>query len=170
MLQRRAGSHSTNSTSNHIAWTSNNFDFAPLPRTLWILALGHVDAQGASGTVNCREVPGLTRKSQAIQTDLLRPATFPGKSPKCSQWQEQLYQQLEEGMQAGTWNKMSYQENTWYIPGIFNVYIRYLPVDKEVIPVAGLAPWLFIVQRPYIRAFALHLTAHPPYFPGIYLL
>jgi hypothetical protein len=46
-------------------------------------------------------------------------------------------------MQAGTWNKMSYQENTWYIPGIFNVYIRYLPVDKEVIPVAGLAPWLF---------------------------
>jgi hypothetical protein len=73
-------------------------------------------------------------------------------------------------MQAGTWNKMSYQENTWYIPGIFNVYIRYLPVDKEVIPVAGLAPWLFIVQPPYIRAFAFHLTAHPPYFPGIYLL
>jgi hypothetical protein len=37
---------------------------------------------------------------------------------------------------------MSYQEYTWYIPGIFKVYIRYLPVDKEVIPVAELAPWL----------------------------
>ncbi len=63
VLRRRAGSHSTNSTSNHIAWTCHNFDFAPLQRTLWILALGHVDAQGASGTVNCREVPGLTRKT-----------------------------------------------------------------------------------------------------------
>jgi hypothetical protein len=65
---------------------------------------------------------------------------------------------------------MSYQEYTWYIPGIFNVYIRYQPVDKQVNPVAGLAPWLFIVQPPYIRAFALHIPASPPYFPGIYLL
>jgi hypothetical protein len=73
-------------------------------------------------------------------------------------------------MEAGTGNKMSYQKYTWYITGIFNVYIRYRPVDKEVIPVAGLASWLFIVQPPYIRAFALHVPASPPYFPGIHLL
>ncbi len=49
MLGRRAGSHSTGSTSNHIAWTGNNFYFAPLLHTLGILALGHVDEQGAPG-------------------------------------------------------------------------------------------------------------------------
>ncbi len=63
MLWRRTGSHSTRSTCNHIARTSNNFYFAPLLSTLWILALVNVDAQGASGTVNSREVPCLTRKT-----------------------------------------------------------------------------------------------------------
>ncbi len=48
MLGRRAGSHSTGSTSNHIAWTGNNFYFALLLHTLGILALGHVDEQSAS--------------------------------------------------------------------------------------------------------------------------
>ncbi len=63
MLGRRAGPHSTGSTSNHIAWTCNNFYFAPLMQTLGILALGHVDAQGAPGTVNSREVSCLTGKT-----------------------------------------------------------------------------------------------------------
>jgi hypothetical protein len=37
--------------------------FAPILRTLGILALGHVDVQGAPGTVNCQEVPCLTGKT-----------------------------------------------------------------------------------------------------------
>ncbi len=63
MLGMMAGSNSTGSTSNHIAWTGNNFYFAPLLHTLWILALGHVDAQGAPGTVNTLEVPCLRGKT-----------------------------------------------------------------------------------------------------------
>ena len=63
MLRRRAGSHSTSSTCNHIAWTSHNFYFAPLLRTLGILGLVHVDAQAASRTENRRKVPCLTGKS-----------------------------------------------------------------------------------------------------------
>jgi hypothetical protein len=46
---------------------------------------------------------------------------------------------LEEGVAAETRNKMSYQEYTRYIPGIFKVYTKSLPVDKLLIPVAGLA-------------------------------
>ncbi len=100
VLQRRAGSHSTASTSNHIrvTWTSHNFYF------------------------------------------------------------------------AGISNKMSYQEYTRYIPGICKVYTECRPVDKLLNPVAGLAPRLFIVLQPYNRAFALHLPASLPYFPGIYML
>jgi len=64
---------------------------------------------------------------------------------------------------------MPYQEYTRYITGIFKVYTKCLPVDKLLNPVAGLAPRLFIVQLPYNRAFALHLPASVPYFPGIYL-
>ncbi len=45
MLLRRAGFHSTGSTSNHIAWTSHNFYFAPLQRTLGVLAMVDVEAQ-----------------------------------------------------------------------------------------------------------------------------
>ena len=75
---------------------------------------------------------------------------------------------LEEGVAAGTRNKMSYQEYTSYIPGILKVYTKSLPVDKLLNPVAGLAPRLFIVLRPYNRAFALHLPVSPPYFLGIY--
>ncbi len=63
VLRRRAGSHSTSSTCNHIAWTSHNFYFAPLLCTLGILGLVHVDAQGASGTENSRKVPSLTGKA-----------------------------------------------------------------------------------------------------------
>ncbi len=99
VLRRRAGSHSTCSTSNHIrvAWTSYNFYF------------------------------------------------------------------------TGTRNRMSYHEYTRYIPGIFKVYIKCLPLDKLQNPVAGLASRLFIVQLSYNRASALHLPASVPYFPGIYL-
>jgi hypothetical protein len=64
---------------------------------------------------------------------------------------------------------MSYQEYTGYIPGIFKVYTKCLPVDKLLNPVAELAPRLFIVHRLYNRAFALHLPTSVPYFPGIYL-
>ena len=42
VLLRRAGSHSSGSPSNHIAWTSRNFYFAPLLRTLGIPALVNV--------------------------------------------------------------------------------------------------------------------------------
>ncbi len=59
VLRRRAGSHSTGSTSNHIAWTSDNFYFAKLLCTFGILALVDVDA---SGTINSREVLCLTGK------------------------------------------------------------------------------------------------------------
>ena len=98
VLRRRAGSHSTCSTSNNIrvAWTSHNFYF------------------------------------------------------------------------TGTRNRMSYQEYTRYIPGIFKVYTKCRPVDKLLNPVAGLAPRLFIVQLPYNRASALHLPASVPYFSGMY--
>ena len=76
---------------------------------------------------------------------------------------------LEEGVAAGTRNKMSYQEYTRYIPGLFKVYTKCRPVDKLLNPDAGLAPRRFIVLRPYNQAFALHLPVSPPYFPGIYL-
>ncbi len=81
VLRRRAGSHSTCSTSNHIrvAWTSHNFSF------------------------------------------------------------------------TGTRNRMSYQEYTRYIPGIFKLYTKCRPVDKLLNPVAGLAPRLSTVQRPFNR-------------------
>jgi hypothetical protein len=75
---------------------------------------------------------------------------------------------LEEGVAAATRNKMAYQEYIRYIPGIFKVYTKSLPVDKLLNPFAGLAPRLFIVLRPYNRAFALHLPVSPPYFLGIY--
>jgi hypothetical protein len=45
---------------------------------------------------------------------------------------------------TGTRNRMSYQEYTRYIPGIFKVYTKCLPVDKLLNPVAGLAQRLFI--------------------------
>jgi len=77
---------------------------------------------------------------------------------------------LEEGVAAGTRNKMSYQKYTKYIPGIFKVYTKCRPVDKLLNPVAGLAPRLFIELRPYNRAFALRLSVSPPYFSGIYML
>ncbi len=60
MLQRRTGSHSTGSTSNGIAWTNHNFNLSTFLRTFGILAPGEVDAQGAPGTENSREVPCLT--------------------------------------------------------------------------------------------------------------
>ncbi len=47
------------------------------------------------------------------------------------------WEALEEGVAAGTRNKMSYQEYTWYIPGIFKVYIKSLPVDKLLIQLLG---------------------------------
>ncbi len=71
---------------------------------------------------------------------------------------------------AGARNKMSYQEYTRYIKGILKVYTKCRPVDRLLNPVAGLAPRLFIVQLPYNWAFALHLPASVPCFPGIYLL
>ncbi len=70
---------------------------------------------------------------------------------------------------TGTRNRMPYQEYIRYIPGIFQVYTKCLHLDKLLNPVAGLAPRLFIVLRPYNRASALHLPASVPYFPGIYL-
>ena len=63
MLRRRTGSHSTGSTSNDIAWMDNNFNLSPFLRTFGILAPGEVDAQGAPGTENSREVPCLTGKT-----------------------------------------------------------------------------------------------------------
>ncbi len=88
MLGRRAGSHSTGSTgtSNHIAWTGNNFYFAPLLHTLGILALGHVDAQGAPGTVNSLEVPCLTGKTyEPIFLDLSHSRLRRGTNDKDNQ-------------------------------------------------------------------------------------
>ncbi len=86
MLGRRAGSHSTGSTSNHIAWTGNNFYFAPLLHTLGkigILALGHVDAPG---TVNSREVPCLTGKTyEPIFLDLSHSRLRRGTNDKDNQ-------------------------------------------------------------------------------------
>ena len=123
--------YTTGSTSNHIAWMSDNFYFAKLLSTLGILALVDVDVQGASGAINSQEALG-------------------------------------EGVAAGTRNKMSYQEYTRYIPGIFKVYNKSRPVDKLRNLVAGLAQRLFIVLLPYNRAFALHLPVSPPYFLGIY--
>ncbi len=73
-----------------------------------------------------------------------------------------------EGVAAGTRNKMSYQEHTRYIPGIFKVYIKSRPVDKLLNPVAGLAPRRFIVLLPYNQAFALHLLVPPSYFLRVY--
>ncbi len=55
------------------------------------------------------------------------------------------------------------------MPGIFKVYTKCQPVDKLLSPVAGLAPRLFIVLQPYNRAFALHLPASVPFFPGMYM-
>ncbi len=66
MLLRKAGSDSTGSACNHIAWTNNNFYFAPLQHTHGILALVDVDVQGAPETVNSREVPCLTGKTYEL--------------------------------------------------------------------------------------------------------
>ncbi len=89
MLGRRAGSHWTHSigsASNHIAWKGINFYFAPLLHTLWILALGHVDAQGAPGTVNSREVPCLTGKTnEPIFLDLRHSRLRRGPNDKDNQ-------------------------------------------------------------------------------------
>jgi hypothetical protein len=86
MSGRRAGSHSTGSTSNHITWTGNNFYFAPLLHTLEILALGHVDAQGALGTVNSREVQCLTGKPyEPIFLDLRHSSLRRGPNDKKNQ-------------------------------------------------------------------------------------
>ncbi len=63
MLLSRTGSHSTGSTSNDIAWTNNNFYFAPFLQTLGIFALAHVDEQGEPGTVNSLKVLCLTGKT-----------------------------------------------------------------------------------------------------------
>jgi hypothetical protein len=57
MLRRRTGSHSSGSTSNDIAWTNHNFNLSPFLRTFGILAPDEVDAQGAPGAENSREVP-----------------------------------------------------------------------------------------------------------------
>jgi hypothetical protein len=86
-----------------------------------------------------------------------------GASGAINSWEAQ-----EEGVAAGTRNKMSYQEYTRHIPGISKVYIKSRPVDKLLNPVAGLAPRRFIVLWPYNQAFALHLPVSPPYFLGIY--
>jgi hypothetical protein len=86
MLGRRAGSHSTCSTSNHIAWTGNKFYFAPLLHTLGILALGHVDAQGAPGTENSQEAQCLIGKTyEPIFLDLCHSRLRRGPNDKDNQ-------------------------------------------------------------------------------------
>ncbi len=99
MLGRRAGSHSTCSTSNHIAWTArgNNFYFALLLHTPGILALSHVDAQGAPETVNSRKVQCLTGKTyEPIFLDLCHSRLRRGPNDKDNQTK----------VAAGTRNKL----------------------------------------------------------------
>ncbi len=115
--------------------------FAKLLRTLRILALVDVDAQGASGTKNSRKVPSLTGNTcKPIFLDLhhSRAGLWRGPNDKDNQTNLQ-----EEGVAAGTRDKISYQEYTRYIPGIFKVYTKCRPVDKLLNPVAGLAPEAF---------------------------
>ncbi len=72
-------------------------------------------------------------------------------------------------MAAGTENKLSLQEYTRYIPGIFKEYTKGWAVEKQLDPVAALAPRQFIVSLPYVWGFSLHLPVSPPYFPGIHV-
>ena len=82
-------------------------------RTLGILALVDVDAQGAPGTENRRKVPCLTGKTY-----------------------EPIFLNLRHSyLLIG-----SYQEYTRYILVIFKVYTKCRPVHKLLNPVAGLAP------------------------------
>ncbi len=60
--------------------------FAPLLHTLGILALGHVDEQGAPGTVNSLEVPCLTGKTfEPIFLDLSNSRLRRGTNDKDNQ-------------------------------------------------------------------------------------
>ncbi len=82
----RAGSHSTGSTSNHIAWMGDNFYFAPLLHTLVTPALGHVDVQGTPGTVNSQDVQCLTGKTyKPIFLDLYHSCLRRGPNDKDNQ-------------------------------------------------------------------------------------
>jgi hypothetical protein len=65
----------------------NNFYFAPLLHTLGILAFGHVDAQGAPGTVNSLEVQCLTGKTY-------KPIFF-----------DLCHSNLRTARRSGCWNK-----------------------------------------------------------------
>ena len=118
VLWRRAGSHSTGSTCNHIAWTSHNFYFAPLLHTLGVLALVDVDAQGAPWTVNRRKVPCLTGKTYELIFLSLRHSRL-RRGPNDKDNQSNCYKEwrLEQGIKCHTRN----------IPGIYQVYSRYLP-------------------------------------------
>ncbi len=73
-------------------------------------------------------------------------------------------------MAAGTENKLSLQEYTRYTPGIFKEYTKGWAMDKQLDPVAALAPGQFIVSLPYVWGFSLHLPVSPPYFPGIHVI
>ena len=54
--------------------------------------------------------------------------------------------------------------------GIYLVYTKDWTVDKRLDPVATLAHWHFIVSRPYVWGYPLHLPVSPPWFAGIYTL
>ncbi len=112
MLRRRAGSHSTGSTCYDIAWTSHNFYFAPLLRTLGILGLVPVRAERVW---NWKPPENFVPDRQDIQTNLPQSPSFP--SPKGSPWQGQPKQLLE----SGGWSKEKI-----VIPGIYQVYTRYI--------------------------------------------
>ena len=118
MLRRRAGSHSTSSTCYDIAWTSHNFYFAPLLRTLGILGLVHVHAQGASGTENRRKIPCLTDMTYKPIFLILRHSRLQ-RDPNGKDNQSNCYKEwrLEQGIKCHTRN----------IPGIYQVYSRYIP-------------------------------------------
>ncbi len=74
-----------------------------------------VEAQGAPGTVNSREVQCLTGKTyKPIFLHLCHYSLQRGPNDKDNQ--------LLEEVAAGTRNKLSYQEYTREIPGIFKVY------------------------------------------------
>ncbi len=73
-------------------------------------------------------------------------------------------------MAPGTENKLSLQEYTSYIPGIFKEYTKGWAVDKRLDPVAALPPGQFIVPWPYVWGFSLYLPVPPPYFPGIHVI
>ncbi len=118
MLRRRAGSHSTITTCYDIAWTSQNFYFAPLLRTLGILGLVHVHAQGASGTENRRKIPCLTGKTYKPIFLIIRHSRL-RRGPNDKDNQSNCYKEwrLEQGIKCHTRN----------IPGIYQVYLRYIP-------------------------------------------